>query len=97
MELNDIALKNNEALHSFEIFVEGHRSFIDYKQKGDNIYLLHTEVPANLRGKGIANVLVEKTFVYLEENQLKLVPLCRFVKAYLTRNPTWNRLLAHQL
>ena len=86
--------KNNEAIHNFELYTEGHRSFIDYKRKGDNVYLLHTEVPPALRGKGIANILVEKTLNYLEENHLKLVPLCTFVQAYLKRNPDWTRLLS---
>jgi predicted GNAT family acetyltransferase len=84
---------NNEAAHNFELFTDGHRSFIDYKQKDNKVYLIHTEVPAELRGRGIADELVAKTLSYLEENKLKLIPLCVFVQAYLKRHPEWNRLL----
>ena len=87
-------LINNTAIHNFELFVNGERAFIDYKQKDDKVYLIHTEVPAALEGKGVAAAIVEKTFKYMEERHLKLVPLCVYVKHYLTVHPEWNRLLA---
>lgn len=95
MKYEDIVLINNEAIHNFEIFVEGHRAFIDYKQKENKVYLIHTEVPAELKGKGVAEAIVEKTFIYLEERNLKIVPLCTYVGVYLKRHPEWNRLLAN--
>ena len=94
MDYSNINLINNEATHNFELFVEGYRAFIDYKQKGDKVYLIHTELPAELRGKGVAEAIVEKVFNYLEEHNLKMVPLCTYVGSYLKRHPEWNRLLA---
>jgi len=93
MNYAEIALINNNPIHNFELFVDGHRAFIDYKQKGDKVYLIHTEVPAELKGKGVAETIVEKTLRYLEEHHLKLVPLCTYVGIYLKRHPEWNRLL----
>jgi uncharacterized protein len=93
MKYEEIALTDNKEEHNFELWVEGKRSFIDYKIKGDRIYLLHTEVPKELEGRGIAAALVEKTLQYLEENRLKLVPLCAYVQSYLKRHPDWNRLV----
>lgn len=94
MGYDDIALINNEALHNFELFIDGARAFIDYKQKGDKVYLIHTEVPEALQGKGVAAAIVEKTFRYMEAHQLKLVPLCVYVKHFLSTHPEWNRLSA---
>jgi len=94
MDYDDLELINNQAIHNFELFVDGVRAFIDYKQKGDKVYLIHTEVPPALQGKGIAAAIVEKTFRYMEAHQLKLVPLCVYVKHFLTIHPEWNRLLA---
>lgn len=94
MKYPDIPLVNNTAAHNFELTIDGVVSFIDYKQKGDKIYLIHTEVPEELEGKGIAAALVEKTFEYLEQHNLKMIPLCTYIVAFLKRHPEWNRLLA---
>lgn len=94
MSYENTELINNEAIHNFELFVDGERAFIDYRTKGDKLYLVHTEVPENLQGKGIAEAIVSKTFAYMEAHKLKLVPLCQYVQIYLKRHPEWNRLLA---
>jgi predicted GNAT family acetyltransferase len=94
MNYDAMELVNNEAIHNIELMVDGYRSFIDYKQKGDKLYLIHTEVAHELRGKGVAEALVEKIFRYIEAKGLKLVPLCVYVQLFLKRHPEWNRLLA---
>jgi hypothetical protein len=91
---NESLLINNQDIHRFELFVDGHRAFIDYKQKGNTVYLIHTEVPKEIEGHGVAQALVEKTFEYLEANNLKMVPYCAYIKVFLKRHPEWNRLLA---
>ncbi|TSJ42767.1 N-acetyltransferase [Mucilaginibacter corticis] len=90
----DLQLINNQAIHNFELFVDGHRAFIDYKQRDDKFFLIHTEVPQELEGRGVAAALVEKTFKYLEAHNDKIVPYCEYVKVYLKRHPKWERLLA---
>jgi predicted GNAT family acetyltransferase len=89
----NLPLVNNTAIHNFELFVDGERAFIDYKQHGDTVFLMHTEVPHKIEGHGVAAALVEKTFNYLEENNRKIVPYCAYIKAFLKRHPEWNRLL----
>jgi predicted GNAT family acetyltransferase len=94
MNYDNIELVNNEAIHNFELIVDDHRAFIDYRLKDDKIYLVHTEVPAELEGRGVAAAIVEKTLTYIEQKGLKLVPLCAYVQFFLKRHPEWNRLLA---
>lgn len=91
---SDSPLINNESIHNFEMFVDGHRAFIDYQLKGDKIFLIHTEVPVELEGKGVAPAMVEKAFDYIEEHNLKMVPYCSFIKIYLKKHPQWERLVA---
>ena len=93
MSYQDIELINNQSIHAFEFFVEGKRSFIDYKKKDNKLYLIHTEVSPELEGRGVAAAMVEKAFKYIEANDLKIVPLCAYIQYYLKRHPEWNRLL----
>jgi uncharacterized protein len=90
----DPEVVDNTAVHNFEMYIDGHRSFIDYKVRDGKIYLIHTEVPEALQGQGVAALLVTKTLEYIEANGLKIVPLCSYVQAYLKRHPEWNRLVA---
>lgn len=94
MPYTDLPLVNNEDNHSFEMFVGENRAFIDYQLRDDKMFLTHTEVPAILEGQGVAPALVEKVFQYLEEHQLKAVPYCSYIKAWLKRNPGWERIVA---
>lgn len=90
----DIELINNEPIHNFELHVDGHRAFVDYLKKNDKYYLIHTEVPQELEGKGIASALVEKVFEYIEQHNSKIVPLCVYVQSFLKRHTEWNRVVA---
>ena len=94
MNYDEIELINNEAIHSFELFVDEQRAFIDYKTKDNKIYLIHTEVPKELQGDGLAEALVEKAFKLIEAQKLTLIPLCSYVQAFLRKHPEWDRLLA---
>ncbi len=88
-----VPLERNEAESRFGITIEGHKAFIDYKERPGKIYLVHTEAPAELEGKGVATALIEKTLDYLEKNNYTVVPLCPFVFAYIKRHPEWKRIV----
>ncbi len=88
-----LELEKNEAGNRFEMNVDGNIAIIEYKQLPGKIALLHTEVPAELEGKGAATAIIEKTLTYIEKNNLKLIPLCPLVVAYIKRHPEWKRIV----
>lgn len=90
----DIPLINNELSRQFELVIDQVKAKIEYDLQKDRIFLLHTEVPQALAGRGVGNAIVEKALQYIDANNLKLVPLCPFVAAFLKKHPEWKRLLA---
>ena len=56
--MND-TVSNNAAQHRFELAVDGHIAAAYYEKSGDVITFEHTEVPAELGGKGIGSKLVK--------------------------------------
>ncbi len=92
-EFENIPLIKNEDNHRFEITVEAHKAFIDYKELSGKISLIHTEVEPELEGKGAATAVIEKTLSYLKENNYKLVPLCPLVFTYIKRHPEWKAIV----
>ncbi len=88
-----LPLVKNADDRRFELKVGDYTAFIDYKEHDRKIWLIHTESPAELQGKGAATALIEKTLAYLEENGYRLIPLCPLVAAYLKRHPEWERIL----
>ena len=80
-------VRHNLAGGQFEIVVEDQTAVLQYRRSGESIQLLHTEVPEPLRGRGLANQLVRAALDYAHFNQLKVVPVCPFVKVYLEKHP----------
>jgi uncharacterized protein len=80
-------VKHNEAEGQFEIALEQETAFLQYRRTGETMRLIHTEVPETERGHGLGNQLVRAALDYAHFNQLKVVPICPFVKAYLQKHP----------
>ncbi|MBS1600903.1 MAG: N-acetyltransferase [Bacteroidetes bacterium] len=91
---DELKLKVNEELHQLELEIEGHIALIKYKIDGQHLFLIHTEVPAELRGKGAGNAIIEKALHYAKDKGYKIIPICPFVQAYLKRHPDWNEIVA---
>jgi uncharacterized protein len=90
----DRFLADNTELNRYEMSVEGKTAFVDYIiNKTGTIYLTHTEVPRELEGKGLASVMLKMIMEEIEKRELSLIPICPFVKTYLSRHPDWKKLL----
>ncbi len=90
----NIPVTKNDIQKRFEIEVDGHIAFINYGEFGNQIALVHTEVPEVLAGKGVAAALVEKTLKHIEEHDKLLLPFCPYVFAYIKKHPEWKRIVS---
>ena len=89
----DYKLIDNEEKHRYEFQIDDKIAEIDYiKSNNGEIYLVHTEVPASLGGKGVGSQLAEKVLSDIERKGLRLEPLCQFVAGYIHNQPEWKRI-----
>ncbi|WP_423149366.1 GNAT family N-acetyltransferase [Rubrolithibacter danxiaensis] len=77
----------------FELHQENRTAFIEYKVKNGILYLIHTEVPSELEGRGIASRLAKFALDYAKEMKLELKVFCAFINSYLERHPEYKTLL----
>ena len=85
--LNRIDVVNNQNESRFEAKVGDSVAFTEYSFAGKNIVFPHTEVPVEFEGRGVASKLVETALNYARDNDLKVIPICPFVAAFIRRNP----------
>jgi predicted GNAT family acetyltransferase len=80
------AISDNAAQSRFESTVDGQTAYLEYQRTRDTFTLVHTEVPVPLRGRHIANRLVEAGIASARSNGLRLVVVCPFARAYMRRH-----------
>ena len=67
---------------------------ITWKNGGESIIVVdHTIVDPSLRGQGVAGKLLAKVVAMAREENLKIVPVCSYVVAKLTRNDEYKDIL----
>ena len=94
----DVKLSTLEAVKretgiDFLPFKNGEEAKVEYVAKDGKLYLVHSEVPYNLRGRGIGKELVLKTFKKLTEEGHKAVAVCSYIKAVKNRDPKWKDII----
>lgn len=86
-------VNNNKTEHRFELEVDGHLAAAHYARKGDVITFEHTEVPAELGGKGVGSSLIRGALDQVRAEGLRVIAQCPFVKAWIGKNPAYADLL----
>jgi uncharacterized protein len=81
------AVRDNKASHRFELDVEGHIAFANYRLSPTAVIITHTETPRSLRGRGVASELIKGALKMIRANGQKVVAGCGFVVDYLRKHP----------
>jgi predicted GNAT family acetyltransferase len=92
----DLAVVDNTADHRFEIALDGDVAFAEYRLVHGAIILPHTVVPEAFEGKGVAGRLARYAMQYARDHDLKVIPLCAYMAAYMTKHPETHDLV-HRL
>ena len=93
--MNNLKIQFDPKQKKFFILVDGHEAVLEFIQVDDHtLDYTHTYVPAELRGRGIAALLVEKALLYARENHQKVIPSCSYVRSYMDAHPEWGDLMS---
>jgi hypothetical protein len=88
MNITNHPFRHHPDKSQFTLDWNGHTAFVDYEIRQDKWFLLHAEVPVALRGQGVGQVLVEKTYAYLREHGIQSLPVCSYIQALVKCNPS---------
>jgi predicted GNAT family acetyltransferase len=89
----DFAIIDNRAGHRFETQVDGVLCVLDYRREGASLQLDHVGVPDAVGGRGIAAALTEAAMQTARREDLRIVPHCSYVAAWLRRHPAYADLV----
>ena len=75
-------VKHDATKGEFYVETTDGKALLSYKVNGNDIDFFHTFVPVGLRGKGIAEQIVAKGFAYAQQQKLRVVPSCSYVRKF---------------
>jgi predicted GNAT family acetyltransferase len=76
--------------HRFEILADGQvAGFSDYQLRPGEIMFTHTEIDEAYEGKGLGSVLARHALDAARERGLAVLPLCPFVRGWISRHPDY--------
>ena len=78
---------HDEKVDRFEVFESGQIAYLQYDEKNGVLDILHTIVPPQLEGQGIAQALTEAAVRYASVVGLKIVLLVLLQKCFLPGIP----------
>ena len=81
--------------HRFEMHVEGRLvGHLDYVREEGILRVTHTEIDAELRGRGLGARLVHGALDGARQEEMSVVPECSFVRAWLDQHPEYADIVA---
>ena len=93
MKSNVSEIIHDKDKRRFTMNIGSEQAKVDYTWKDNKMYLVHSEVPHHLRGKGIGKILVEKTFEKLTEEGYHAVAVCGYIRIIARRSNKWNSII----
>jgi hypothetical protein len=81
--------------HRFELPITGQAFAVAYYALQDGkVALIHTEVPSEFTGQGIASRLAQGTFELIRKTGRKAVLKCPFMSGFVARYPEYTDVVA---
>ncbi len=88
-----IIITNNSGEQQLEYETNGLKAYLVYRFYKRSIAFMHTYVPEQLKGQGIATALAQEAFAYAESIKRPVMIYCPFVSGFIKKHPEYR----HQL
>jgi len=89
-----VEVVNNEKESRFEVSTLDGLAYLTYRVMRDGTFILvHTEVPAELAGRGLASRLARTALELARARGAKVIVRCPFVTEYIARHPEYQDLV----
>ena len=86
-----VEIVNNTAEREWEAFLDGQLAgYAEYRTRPGRIVFTHTVVDPQFEGKGIGTALAKTAVEDAVANELRITPVCPFVRAWLKRHPEFH-------
>ncbi len=85
--MQSIEVLHNPAASRFEARVDGGMAECVYRMSGAVMNIVHTEVPPQSEGRGVAAELVRVALDHARAQAQRVRPSCSYVRAYMRRHP----------
>ena len=88
-----LPIQHDSSERQFFMDIDGVRSVIDYQLVGNVMTIIHTGVPAELGGRGIAGDLTRAAFTLAREQGWKVIPACSYAAGWVKKHAEFKDLL----
>ncbi len=93
MTITPEAIRNETASSRFELGTGDSTALIEYVRAGGRVTFVHTYVPPELRGHGLAEQLTRAALAWARSEKLKVVPQCSYIARFIERHSEFSDLL----
>ena len=91
--MKTLDIQHDAAAQRFHARVGGGEAECVYHQAGSLMNIVHTEVPPQAEGQGIAAVLVRAALDHARARGWRVRPSCSYVRSWMRRHPDTQDLL----
>lgn len=89
----EVVIQDNQARRRYEVTIDGRRAMLTYTRRPGSIELIHTDVPSELRGRGLASALARRALDDARAAGVRVIATCPFVQAYVRRHLAYQPLI----
>jgi predicted GNAT family acetyltransferase len=85
-----VTVTDHPGRNRYEIALNDHVAFLEYRRRKDHVVLVHTEVPVALRNRGLGGMLAKHALDDARRAGLNVIVKCPFVTTWLQRHKAYD-------